>query len=123
MAASGASLTLCLAEGRLRGQEIHVHSDETFLIGRDGHCKLRLHAGKVSRIHCVIEHKAEGFVVRDCMSRNGTFLNDNRLGTHPTSLHTGDVLRIGPFVFRADVSDTVRERSTHEDGSTIHWIG
>ncbi|MFM8634332.1 MAG: FHA domain-containing protein [Planctomycetia bacterium] len=110
-------------EGTLRGQEVHVHGGETFLIGRDDHCKLRLHASKVSRVHCVITHGAEGFVVRDCMSRNGTFLNDKRLGTIATSLHRGDILRIGPFVFRVEVSTEPKAVPRSDDGSTIHWIG
>ena len=124
MNALGTNLTLRLSSGKQRGHEIHVDVRERFLIGRDSHCRLRLRGhNNISRVHCVIEHQSEGFVVRDCMSKNGTFLNDRRLSTIPTTLHTGDMLHVGPFFFEVDISTEVKRQPPPEDGSTIDWLG
>lgn len=50
--------------------------------------------GRVSRLHAVLERYAAGWVVRDLDSRNGTFVNGERVwGDRP--LHPGDEIRIG----------------------------
>jgi pSer/pThr/pTyr-binding forkhead associated (FHA) protein len=57
--------------------------------------------GTVSRLHAVVENYGSGWAVRDLGSRNGTYLNGQRvLGEH--ALHPGDELRIGKtrLIFR-----------------------
>ncbi len=48
----------------------------------------------VSRLHAVFEHFAAGWCIRDLGSRNGTFVNGQRL-TGERSLHPGDEVRVG----------------------------
>jgi len=57
----------------------------------------------VSRVHCVVELVASRWCVRDLASRNGTFVNGERVwGALP--LRAGDEIRIGTvrFVVRID---------------------
>jgi predicted component of type VI protein secretion system len=58
---------------------------------------------RVSRIHAVLESLPPGWCIRDLSSRNGTFLNGNRIwGDQP--LRPGDEIRVGEttLVFRMD---------------------
>lgn len=60
---------------------------------------------KVSRLHAVLERYAAGWSVRDLDSRNGTFVNGERVaGERP--LHPGDEIRIGEtqLTYRSDES-------------------
>jgi pSer/pThr/pTyr-binding forkhead associated (FHA) protein len=52
----------------------------------------------VSRVHCVIEPVASRWCVRDLSSRNGTFVNGERIwGEQP--LRAGDEIRVGTVRF------------------------
>ena len=62
---------------------------------------------KASRLHAVLEHLAAGWCVRDLSSRNGTFLNGERVD-RDRPLAAGDEIRVGGtrLVFRAERSGT-----------------
>jgi pSer/pThr/pTyr-binding forkhead associated (FHA) protein len=62
---------------------------------------------KASRLHAVLEHLAAGWCVRDLSSRNGTFLNGERVD-RDRPLGAGDEIRVGGtrLVFRAERSST-----------------
>jgi predicted component of type VI protein secretion system len=50
--------------------------------------------GEVSRVHAVLQALAGGWCVRDLTSRNGTFVNGERIrGERP--VHDGDEVRVG----------------------------
>lgn len=49
----------------------------------------------VSRRHAEVEHRADGFVVRDVGSLNGTYVNRERVDETP--LRNGDELQVGKF--------------------------
>jgi hypothetical protein len=58
----------------------------------------------VSRVHCVLEQVASRWYVRDLSSRNGTFVNGERIwGEHP--LRAGDEIRVGSVRFVARLDD------------------
>jgi pSer/pThr/pTyr-binding forkhead associated (FHA) protein len=58
----------------------------------------------VSRVHCVIELVASRWCVRDLSSRNGTFVNGERIwGEQP--LRAGDEIRVGSVRFVTRVDD------------------
>jgi S-DNA-T family DNA segregation ATPase FtsK/SpoIIIE len=72
-----------------------------FRIGRDAGCHLRPASTDVSRLHCAIMSKANGRVfIRDFSSSNGTIVNERYLLGGELELHDGDVLEIGPLMFR-----------------------
>ena len=48
------------------------------VLGSGKGSKVRFKHGEVSRVHCVIVNTGEEILVRDLLSRNGTFLNGLR---------------------------------------------
>lgn len=85
--------------GSHEGKEIAVTS-EKFLVGRSDSCQLRPKSESVSRRHCVIVLKESRVLVQDLKSRNGTFVNEQRLPLDKAKvLKAGDELRIGKLKF------------------------
>lgn len=64
--------------------------------------------GTISRLHAVIERYPAGWAVRDLGSRNGTFVNGERIWGE-RSLRHGDEIRVGQtrLVFRGEGFDLV----------------
>ena len=79
-------------------QRIHTLPDDPgpFAIGRGDRCAVRLERDpEVSRLHASLERIAEDWVLGDDgLSRNGTFVNHERLAFH-RRLRDGDVIRCG----------------------------
>jgi DNA-binding NtrC family response regulator/pSer/pThr/pTyr-binding forkhead associated (FHA) protein len=67
------------------------------VIGRESPADAVVSDPEVSKEHCAIERTEAGHVVRDLGSRNGTYVNDRRIGQRP--LGFGDKLRVGRSVF------------------------
>ena len=63
-------------------------------IGRSSSNDLVLHDLNVSRLHAEIVRRPEGFYLLDAGGKNGTFLNEQRVGV-PELLRTGDRVRVG----------------------------
>jgi pSer/pThr/pTyr-binding forkhead associated (FHA) protein len=97
-------LKLVVLAGAKVGTEIPLKKDE-FFIGRAKECTLRAGSEAISRRHCAITRGAEGWSVRDLKSRNGTYVNDERI-EQATPLVPGDELRVGPLKFRIDARTT-----------------
>jgi pSer/pThr/pTyr-binding forkhead associated (FHA) protein len=91
-------LKLVVLAGAKQGLEIPLKKDK-FLIGRAKECALRAGSEAISRRHCAIVRAAGGVTVRDLGSRNGTFVNDERIEKE-VPLTVGDELRVGPLKFR-----------------------
>jgi hypothetical protein len=77
---------------------------DAIILGRGRGCDLRLEAGDVSELHCLITRRPDGFHIRDCSSR-GTRLNGEAIQN--AVLNDGDVLQIGSFSFRVEVNPCV----------------
>jgi adenylate cyclase len=79
-------------------------------LGRSVSNQLALPDERVSRRHATVHAQGENeYWIVDFGSRNGTYLNNQRI-LHPTRLRHGDLIRIGPFqwVFRlAGASEAV----------------
>lgn len=76
------------------------------VIGRGDECHLRPQSDAVSREHCAIITTENEVTVRDLHSRNGTFVNGERVGEEAVLL-SGDVLRVGPLEFELQIEQTV----------------
>lgn len=95
-------IKLVVLIGKNAGQVIPI-SDNRFFIGRAEDCHLRPRDERVSRHHCAILSE-EGFVaIRDFGSRNGTFVNGERV--HPErELRNGDRLKVGNLEFEVRIA-------------------
>ncbi len=88
---------LKVMQGSSAGKEVKIPSPKC-IIGREEGCHLRPHSDAISRQHCVILTTENEVIVRDLKSRNGTFVNDERV-TGEAVLLSGDILRVGPLEF------------------------
>lgn len=91
-------LILKVLSGRNAGLEIPVATSK-FFIGRGNDCHLRPHSDTVSRHHCMLTIVAGNARVRDFGSRNGTFVNGERI-TAEVPLKPGDHLTVGNLQFQ-----------------------
>ena len=88
---------LKVLQGSNAGLEIRITKAE-FVIGRKEGCHLRPRSDLISRKHTLIATTKSGVKVRDLKSRNGTFVNDERIEGE-RELKAGDRLKVGKFEF------------------------
>ena len=69
-------------------------------IGRGHDAVIRIQNDtEISRIHCSVQKRDDEFVLLDAASRNGTFLNGDRLTTEEAPLADHDSIRAGHTTF------------------------
>lgn len=79
------------------GQVIPLTGD-AIVMGRHPDCDIVLDVGAVSRQHAKIVREGERYFIEDCNSRNGTFVNEERIAArHP--LTDQDEIKICDLVF------------------------
>jgi len=88
---------LVVKSGRHAGRAIPI-SGAKFFIGRAEDCELRPHSDLISRHHCAILVDEAGVAVRDFGSKNGTFVNGQRIQAEQ-ELRNGDRLKVGELEF------------------------
>ena len=96
---------LVVSSGSRAGQAISVNVPK-FFIGRADDCHLKPKSELISRYHCAIIAEDGGYVaVRDMQSKNGVFVNGERV-IGEKEVKTGDKVVVGPleFVFQISVS-------------------
>ena len=91
--------------------ESYPFSAAELVIGRDRTCDLVLDANTVSAEHARFSYHHQNWWIEDLGSRNGTFLNLERITT-PSILVTGDELQIGQALIKISVLDESIERSS-----------
>jgi hypothetical protein len=68
-------------------------------VGRGENNDIIVEGGSVSKFHAFVVQDADGFAVSDAGSKNGTFVNDVRVGGYrdskPSRLKEGDKVRLG----------------------------
>ena len=94
---------LMVNQGKHKGLIIPIRKSP-FLIGRNNECQLRPANPYVSGRHCELLTEGDKFLVRDCNSTNGTFINSQRIQA-PVGLHEGDHLQIGALAFVVCLED------------------
>ncbi len=103
--------------GRHAGQVIRIAAPK-FLIGRAEDCQLRPHSELVSRHHCALIIEGNYVEVRDFGSKNGTFVNDERV-LPVRELKDGDILRIGPLKFEVHLVSRPQPRPKRPKVSSV----
>lgn len=115
---------LTVLTGALSGQLFKITKGNVN-IGRSPQAELRLDDDGISRNHARIRHEANHLWVEDLESRNGTFLNGERL-KQPMELRDGDKIQVGRgtvlrFGFQDALDETFHENllsSALRDGLT-----
>ena len=85
---------------------------EPFVIGRSSACEIRLIDDSISRRQCSIIPTSEGIFVEDMGSKNGTFVNGQRIRKH--KLETKDQILLGRTIFKFLTGDDI-ESSFHTE--------
>jgi pSer/pThr/pTyr-binding forkhead associated (FHA) protein len=132
-----AIVSFTIKGGKLDGAEYVFAHPQRLLIGRECDCAIQLPTEKgfltVSRHHCQLDIDPPHVTVRDCGSRNGSWINGMQIG-RPTfwvlpatiadqpcqeyELHDHDELEVGGVVFdvriRKVAEETVRDTAERE---------
>ncbi len=128
---------LRVMQGAQAGREVIVPVSE-FLIGRGEECHLRPRSDAISRTHCVIAVTDNQVIVRDLGSKNGSYVNGQRVEGEQV-VHAGDRFQIGPLQFEIviehvlggakrpaarDVKEVAARTaaSSNEDLDIAHWL-
>ncbi len=82
-----------IMNGPYRGREKTV-TEKPLTIGRDAEAGIQILDRSASRFHCEIFPVGGMYFVRDLDSKNGTFVNDERLADEEL-LRVGDIIKIG----------------------------
>jgi pSer/pThr/pTyr-binding forkhead associated (FHA) protein len=114
-------VSLIVEGGVHAGRVIPIQVPE-FRIGRDTNCHLRPASEDVSREHCAIVIRPDHRVfLKDFGSRNGTILNHRMLVHGEVQLEHGDLIEVGPLIFKIAITDAPEPASrAQRDGEDIH---
>ncbi len=77
--------------------EIPLAGRSSLTFGRSSEADVVLPSVKASRLHAEIRLWDADYIIKDLKSRNGVYLNDNRVDV--AVLRTGDVIRLGDVDF------------------------
>ena len=78
-------------------KEFHCPSGSIYTIGRMPFCDILIDESAVSRTHATIDVRENCVVITDSNSKNGTFVNEERITQK--ALEDGDIIRIGRSQF------------------------
>jgi HD-GYP domain-containing protein (c-di-GMP phosphodiesterase class II)/pSer/pThr/pTyr-binding forkhead associated (FHA) protein len=115
--ADGAMPVLRIKNGPDKGKAIEI-GDTTITIGRDATETVQILDQGASRRHAEVFRIGEMVFIRDLASKNGTFVNDERI--QEELLQIGDKIKIGTtlFVFEEGVAG-----AEEEEEPKIHFAG
>lgn len=83
-----------------QGQQLaaDLRRRDTIVIGRGLDCDVVINDAKASRRHCRLTRGEKAFVLEDLGSRNGTYVDGERI-TAPVTLKPSQTFKIGDTVF------------------------
>ena len=73
---------------------LYAHAGSKTWMGRSSKCHVQIKETKISRLHCVIISAGNNWYLADLDSRNGTYVNGQRI-TEPVRLSHGDSICLG----------------------------
>ena len=77
-----------------KGEDTYEIAEPVIMLGRNETNHIVLSVDLVSRVHAMIYEKDGIYYVRDLQSRNGTYVNSERIEVD-TALHDGDIVTVG----------------------------
>ncbi len=73
-----------------------IETEKNIYIGRNENYGISIQDDPlVSRKHALIEKIKDNYVIKDCGSTNGTYVNSNPVPPDGTELKPGDIIRVG----------------------------
>ncbi len=113
-------------DATLRGpHDIFKLGSTVIQVGRAPNNQLRLDDTQVSTFHAQIFPQGQGHAVKDLGSRNGTFVNEQRLVPNsPRQLTAGDTIRFGNTIFdyTLDLVPTTLMNTNTSQSDVPNWI-
>lgn len=89
---------LLVVGGDLNGTLFDI-KEKTISIGRNADNQIALEFNGISRYHFKVHASADGHVLEDCGSKNGTYLNNKKI-EEITPLHKGDIIKVGSIALK-----------------------
>lgn len=89
--------------GLEEGELYHLFENREITIGRSPTNNIFVRDKNVSRVHCQIVVTAEGCMLTDLQSTNGTFVNGKSISE--CALQSGDEIRIGTSLLQLEEID------------------
>jgi predicted component of type VI protein secretion system len=112
------NVKLVISSGKSAGRAISMKRP-TLLIGRAEECDVRPLSEDVSRRHCAIHAGPADVWVEDLGSRNGTFVNGERI-TGKVKVADGDMVRVGALELKVSCAAPAAAPRGEEDVS--RWL-
>ncbi len=127
-------VTLTVVEGPHKGQELTCAALAQITIGRSDDCAFRLRGAcedlLVSRRHCLIAVYPDRVDIRDLESRNGTYVNDERIGFPDSGeldgstafkrrLKDGDEIRVGTSMLLVNICEFAAEAAPFDGAASL----
>ena len=78
------------------------------IVGRRHDCDLCIPLMRISRRHCQLNQNKDTLKIRDLGSRNGTYLNDEKIDGE-ILVQAGDYLRVGHLTFQIQIDGEPKE--------------
>lgn len=97
--AKASEAVLIVIRGTPQGKKYPLSGVE-FYIGRDKDTNIQINDANVSRKHAKITKNAEKYFIEDCGSRNGTYVNDEKITSAKCQLSKEDMIKIGSTVLK-----------------------
>ncbi|MEA2325050.1 MAG: hypothetical protein QOE68_9, partial [Thermoanaerobaculia bacterium] len=92
---------------------MHPLLEETSTIGRTPANTIVLRDASVSGNHARVDRTAEGFVIEDTGSRNGTYINSEKL-SEKRLLADGDLVRLGKIILTFNLAADLKRKTSTE---------
>jgi DNA-binding Lrp family transcriptional regulator len=97
-----------------RPDSVYPLLDAECTIGRASENGIAVPDGSVSSKHARIVRTDDGFVIEDLQSRNGTFVNGERVLEGQRKLSDGDLIRVGKVIMTFNVARETKAGETTE---------
>ncbi len=109
---------LIVASGKSAGRTIAIKRNK-LLIGRAEECDVRPLSEEVSRRHCAVHVGPADVWVEDLGSRNGTFVNGEKIAAK-IRVKDGDIIRVGGLELKVSCTEPAARAGTDDDVS--RWL-
>ncbi len=120
------SITLKVIQGKLAGKRYIFKEYTTCIVGRGKYCGIIVPNDKlISRHHCLLDINPPDIRVRDFGSRNGTYVNNQKIGQRDKNqtaregtklslpeyeLKNGDELKLSNTIFRVEIDTPIIQK-------------